>query len=521
LAEKFSVPEEKVRVLSPIVGGAFGCKGLTWPHVPLCVAAVKVVGRPVKLSLPRQHYYRLIGGRTPTEQRVALGADREGKLTSLIHTGITTTSTSNMFTEQFTFPARHLYATPNLLVSQKLVKLDTVPPTFMRAPGETPGTFALESALDELSYATGIDPIELRLRNIGEKDPTTGVPYSIRHAKEMFAVAAGRFGWEKRNPAPRSMRDGRWLIGQGLASPYYPVYQEGTQASVRVFADGTALGTTAAHEMGMGTATVQMQNLAQTLGLPAEKVRFEIGDTRFPFAAVAGGSSQSISIGAAVLAACGELKSKLLALARKQAGSPFAGVKDEEIELRDGGLFLKGENGRGSSFVEIVRAAGEESVEAQGKSDAGDAPEKHSMGSYGALCCEVAIDEELGTLRVRRIVACYDVGRVLNAKTATSQFRGGIIMGLGMALMEETLLDHRFGRIVNPNLAEYHLPVQADVPEIEVHFLDRPDPFTPMGAHGIGEIGITGVAAAVANAVYHATGQRIRELPITCEKLMA
>ncbi len=492
LAQKFSLPEENVRVLSPFVGGAFGCKGLAWPHVALCVAAAKAVQRPVKLSLPRQHYYRTVGGRTPTDQRVALGAGRDGQLTALIHTGVTATSTSNMFTEQFTFPARHLYAAPNLMVGQKVARLDIVPPTFMRAPGETPGTFALESALDELSFALGLDPIELRLRNISNKDPTAGTPYSIRHAREMFALGVEKFGWARRNPEPRSMRDGRWLLGQGMACAYYPVYQSPTHARVRIHADGTALGMSGAHEMGMGTATAQTQNLADALELPVEKVRFEIGDTRLPFAAVAGGSSQTVSIGAAVLAACAELKKKLAAL----GGQP------------------------GESFTAVLQRAGQQSLEADGQSDPGDVAKRFSLGSYGADFCEVRVDEQFGTVRVARFVACYDAGKILNAKTASSQFRGGIVMGLGMALMEETLLDERPGRIMNPNLAEYHLPVHADVPDIEVHFLDKPDPHTPMGAHGVGEIGITGVAAAVANAVFHATGRRIRDLPITSDKLL-
>ncbi len=519
LAEKFSLAKDDVRVLSPFVGGGFGCKGLAWPHVQLCVAAAKAVERPVKLALSRQHYYRTVGGRTETDQRVALGAGRDGKLTALIHTGITTTSTSNLFTEQFTFPARHLYAAPNLLVGQKVVRLDIVPPTFMRAPGEAPGMFALESALDELAHALKTDPIELRLRNIGEKDPTTKAPYSIRHSKEMFQIGAERFGWSKRTPEPRSMKDGRWLVGHGVAGAYYPVYQNPTEAHVRVSADGTAVAMSAAHEMGMGTVTAQAQNLASTLGLPVEQVRFEIGDSEYPFAAVAGGSSQTVSIGAAVIAACAEVKKKLLVSARADAASVFAGVSDADVQMRDGGLFVK-DTTTGARYADILGKAGQQSVDAHGKSDPGDTAKRFSLGSYGAVFCEVRVDERFGRLRVKRVVGCYDTGRILNAKTAASQIRGGVVMGIGMALMEETLADPRFGRILNPNLGEYHIPVHADVPEIEVHFLDKPDPHTPMGAHGIGEIGITGIAAALANAVFHATGRRIRELPITTDKLM-
>jgi xanthine dehydrogenase YagR molybdenum-binding subunit len=520
LAEKFSIKEENVRVLSPVVGGGFGSKGLAWPHVALAVAAAKVVDRPVKLVLTRQQVYRTVGGRPPTSQRVALSAGRDGKLTALLHTGVSATSTTNKFTEQFTFPARHLYASSSLLLGQKVVRLDIVPPTFMRAPGENPGTFALESGMDELSYELKMDPVQLRVRNDPEKDPTKGTPFSSRHFKAAYKLGAEKFGWAKRKPEPRATRDGQWLIGYGVATAYYPTYQNSAGARVRLKADGTALAQSGAQEMGMGTATAQAQNTADALGLPVGKVTFQIGDTRFPKAPVAGGSSQTLSVGAAVRAACVALKSKLLELSRKRNDSPFSKIADEDVEMRDGGLYPKG-GGPGEDYATILNRASQSSVEAEGEGNPGDKAKLFSIHSYGAHFIEAHVHEKFGTVRIARVVSAFDVGKVLNAKTAASQFRGGIIMGIGMALMEETQVDPRWGRIMNPNLAEYHVPVHADIPEIEVHYLDIPDPQTPMGAHGIGEIGITGVAAAVANAVFHATGKRIRDLPITGDKLMS
>jgi xanthine dehydrogenase YagR molybdenum-binding subunit len=517
LCERFALKPEDVRVTSPFVGGGFGGKGLAWPHVWLAVLAAKVVGRPVKLVLTREQMYGCTGYRTPLEQRVALGAGEDGKLTALIHTGITTTSTTNDFAEQFTFPARHLYASPNIHLLQKVVKLDVGPPTFMRAPGETPGTFALESALDELAHELKMDPVELRLKNDPDKDPTTGAPFSHRQFKEAFRLGAEKFGWAKRKAVPRSVRDGRFLVGMGVATAYYPVYQNPASAKVILSADGTVVAQSAAHEMGMGTATVQAQHAADCLGLPVANVRFEYGDTALPFAPVAGGSSTTVSVGAAVEAACAALKAKLLDLVGR--ASALAGAKIDDVLFADGRLVLKDDPKKGESFADLMKGGRKKSVEASASVKPGDA-KKFSKGSYGAQFCEVRVDADLGEVRVTRFVGAFDCGRILNAKTARSQFVGGIVMGLGMALMEATHADRRNGRVTNNNLAEYLIPTHLDVPAVEAYWLDVPDPHTPMGAHGIGEIGITGVAAAVANAVFNATGRRVRDLPILPEKLL-
>ena len=520
LAKIFSLKPEDVRVLAPYVGGGFGGKGSLWPHVQLCVLAAKVVERPVKLVVSREGVFRIVGGRTPSEQRVALGADKDGKFKSLIHTGLTAESFTNEFPEQFTFPARRLYASETMYLQQKVTRLNTVANTFMRAPGESIGTFALESAVDELAYALEMDPVALRLRNDAEREPAKRIEFSSRHFKQAFELGADKFDWRNRPSAVASQRDGEWMVGQGVATAFYPAYRYPASAKVRLNADGTALVQSGGQEMGMGTATVQTQHAAERLGLPMEKVRFEYGDTNLPNAPVAGGSNQTISIVLAVQQACENLNKELLALLKKDSDSPLAGLKVDDVQAGRSGLYRKDNPQQGESYTALLARVKKDFVEAESQTGKPLEMQKYSMASYGAQFCEVRVNAITGETRISRWVGAFDTGRILNAKTARSQFLGGIIMGIGMALTEETFFDERSGRITNPSLAEYHVPVNLDIPNIDVHFLDIPDPYTPLGAHGIGEIGITGAAAAVANAVYHATGKRIRKLPITLDKLM-
>jgi len=518
LAQIFGLPENKVRVVSPYVGGGFGGKCL-WDHQILAVAAAKVAQRPVRLTLSREGVFRVIGGRTTTEQRVALGAGKDGRLNALLHTGVAAMTAHNSCPEQFTFPARHLYAAPAIRVAQEVANLDMLANTFMRAPGESIGTFALECAIDEMAEMLGMDPIEFRRINEPTQDPTSGSPFSARHIVQAYARGAERFGWSKRSRRPRTRREGEWLIGMGVATATYPYYRmPGGAARIRLTADGHATVSMASHEMGMGTATVQTQAAAERLGLPLDHVTFEYGDTNLPQGTLAGGSSQTASIGAAVIAAHHALVQELLKLAGNDW--PLAGLKPEEVEARDGRLCCRESPERCESYVSILKRARRDHVECQVDAAPPDELEKWSMHSYGAQFCEVKVNAITGETRVTRFLGSFDCGRILNAKTAASQFRGGIIMGLGLALMEETQFDERTGRVMNPSLAEYHIPTHMDVPTIEVLWTDIPDPQSPMGAHGIGEIGITGVGAAVANAVYNATGQRIRELPITLDKLL-
>ena len=519
IADVFSLKPKNVDVLSPFVGGGFGGKGGMWQHTVLCAAAARLFKRPVRIALSREQVYRIVGGRTRAEQRVALGAHRTGALSSLIQTCVTVTPDHARYAEQCTFPARHLYATENLFVGQTIVPLDVVANTWMRAPGESIGTFALESALDELAYALGTDPIEVRRLNEPSQDPTAGTPFSGRHLLEAYERGAKQFGWDHRPREPRSQRDNGWLVGQGVATAYYPAYRFPGAARVSIHADGTARVSAAAQEMGMGTATVQLQHAAERLGLPIGRISFHYGDSTLPDSPIAGGSCQTISIAAAVHAAAGRLHTALVDLA-KRSGGVLADATVENTELRDGGLYRTDDPAKGEPFSAILKRAGREEVDAEATAATPMEMLKYSMGSYGAQFCEVRVREDSGELRVSRWVGSFDCGRIVNHKTATSQLRGGIVMGIGMALGEETLLDERSGRIMNASLAEYHVPVNLDVPPIEVLFNDIPDPHSPLGAHGIGELGITGVAAAIANAVYHATGKRIRDLPITLDKLL-
>ena len=518
LAEMFAVKPEKVRVVAPFVGGGFGGKGSLWWHTALCAIAAKITGRPVKLVLSRAGVFRTVGGRTVSEQRVAVGAKPDGKFVSLIHSGTTAITAHNNFAEQFTFPARHLYAAENIFISQKVVRLDTLANTFMRAPGESIGSFALESAIDELAHKLEIDPVELRRINEPRKDPTKNTEFSHRALTEAYKRGAAKFGWK--NHPPNSQKDGKWLIGQGAATAYYPFYRFPGTARVRISSDGTAVVQAAAHEMGMGTATVQIQHAAERLSLPLDRVSFEYGDSNLPESPMAGGSNQTASLLASVTAAIEKAHRELLALAGDDFDSPLADLKYQEIEIRDGGLFSKKDRALGETYASILERIGQDYVEVEASSGAPFELMKYSMGSYGAQFAEVRVNEETGETRVSRFLGSFDCGTILNPKTATSQFRGGIIMGIGMALTEETLFDERTGKIINPSLAEYHVPVHLDVPEIEIIYNNIPDAHAPLGAHGIGEIGITGAAAAIANAVFNTTGKRIRELPITLDKLL-
>ncbi|HEY2148745.1 MAG TPA: xanthine dehydrogenase family protein molybdopterin-binding subunit [Pirellulales bacterium] len=520
LAYVFDLKTEDVRVVAPFLGGGFGGK-IGWSNTPLCVAAAKAVQRPVKLALSRKDTFRLVGGRTMSEQHVSLGAQKDGKLTALVHTGLTATTPSGRYAEQCTFPPRHLYASPNLFVGQKIVYLDTVANTWMRAPGESIGTFALESAIDELAYRLGMDPIEVRRINEPAKDPTKGNEFSSRHLTEAYQQGAEKFGWYGRNPKPRSQRDGKWLVGQGVATAYYPFLRFPAKARVRISADGSAVVQAPASEMGMGVATSQIQHAADRLGLPMHQVSFQYGDSSLPDTPMlAGGSNQTATMFASVRGAVEEVHRALLKLAHQRSDSLLRSAKYDDVEARDGGLFRKDDTSAGETYSAILQKAERESVEAETSSAPPMEMMKYSMASYGAQFGEVRVHEETGEVRVSRWLGSFDCGTVVNPKTATSQLRGGIIMGIGMALTEEALFDERRGRIMNPSLAEYHVPVNLDVPHIDVIYTGIPDEHAPLGARGIGEIGITGAAAAIANAVFHATGKRVRDLPITLDKLL-
>ena len=517
IAEVFSLKEEQVRVTSPFVGGGFGSK-LLWQHQIATAAASRLAGRPVRMLLSREGVFRIVGGRTLTEQRVAIGAQADGGFDALVHTGTVAMTPHNNMPEPFILPAKSVYASKSFLLDVETVKMNVVANTFMRAPGESVGTFGLECAVDELAHDLGMDPMELRLRNEPDKDPTTGLPFSQRGVEKAWRDGAERFDWSKRGE-PGARREGEWLVGVGCAMGTYPYYRmPGGAARITLTREGRATVSIAAHEMGMGTSTAQSQIAAERLGLPMDQIELLYGDTTLPGVVLAGGSQQTAAIGAAVIAAHHKLVAELLKLAGND--SPLAGLKPDEVGGLDGGLCALDDESRCESYASILARAQREEVTVEAEAPMPLELQHWSMHSHSAIFCEARVNALTGEVRISRVLGSFDCGRIINAKTAASQFRGGIIMGLGMALMEDAQIDTRSGRIMNPSLAEYHVPVHLDVPEIEVMWTDEADPHTPMGARGVGEIGITGVAAAVANAVFNATGKRVRDLPITLDKLL-
>jgi xanthine dehydrogenase YagR molybdenum-binding subunit len=479
----FGLEPERVRVISPYVGGGFGSKGTAHPHVILTVMAAQVVGRPVKFALTRQHMFAVAGYRTPTIQRIRIGANNEGRLTAIAHDVVEQTSTLQEFAEQTALATRMMYAAPNRSTTHRLARLDVPTPAWMRAPGECPGMYALESAMDELAIACGLDPIELRIRNEPNVDPETGHPFSSRGLVTCLREGAQRFGWQSRNPQPGNHTDGRWLIGSGVAASTYPTRRRPSTALVRVDREGQYSVLIDAADIGTGAWTVLTQIAADALEAPLERVHLEIGDTRLPRASLAGGSMGTASWGTAIVEAARKLRTRL---------------QEEHGIIPTEGLEVTGEAG--------------ENAEAQ----------RFAMHAFGAQFAEVRVNIDTGEVRVPRLFGVFAVGRIMNAKTARSQLLGGMTMGLSMALHEESVMDPRFGDYVNHDFAEYHIATNADVGTIDISWIDEDDPYiNPMGAKGIGEIGIVGTAAAIANAVYHATGIRIRNLPITLDKLLS
>jgi xanthine dehydrogenase YagR molybdenum-binding subunit len=495
LARTFGIPPEKVRVISYFTGGGFGSKGGAWSHEILAAMAARKVRRPVKLVLTRRQMFGPVGGRPRTIQHITAGASPDGQLTALRHASTSNTSTLEDWVEPATSQTRMLYAVPNLETQYDLVKLNVGSPTFMRAPGESSGTFALESAMDELAYALKMDPIALRLRNYAEQDPESGRPWSSKSLRECYSLGAEKFGWSKRTAEPRSMRNGKWLVGYGMATATYPARRSAAGTTARLLPDGTIDVRAGSQEIGCGTYTVMSQVAADALGVPVARVRFELGNTDMPENPASTGSVTVASTGSAVHDAAVALKAKI-------------------EQLAPGGL-------ASNSVADILAKNGGQPVEVTITSKPGPEQQQYSMHSFGAVFTEVHVDPDLGIVRVPRVVTAHGVGRVLNEKTARSQIQGGVVWGIGMALLEETHIDPRSGRYINADLAEYHVPVNADVGTIDVHFVEENDlHVSSIGAKGAGEIGITGVAASIANAVYHATGRRVRDLPIRLERLL-
>ena len=517
LAKAFGLEPERVTVVSEFVGGAFGSKGAMWPQALLACKCAKLAGEPVKLVVTRRQTYGGTGHRSPTIQRVALGANADGTLTTIVHEGFTTTSIRDQYSDAVTMGTRTMYAAPNRRLAQRQGRLNTQLPTFMRAPAEAPGLHPLECAMDELAADLGMDPIELRIKNEPGEDPTEKKPYSSRHLVKCLRAGAEQFGWADRPLKPRMRMDGRWLVGTGVASATYPAFGFPTEVEVFVKADGTILVRSATHELGTGTVTVQEQLTADLFGVPAGRVKFQLGTTEYPKGGVSGGSATTLSVGSATRDAVDKLKGALLAAASGDAR--LAGAAPADVTFAGGRLVKDGETD-GPAVEDLVENTGKRELSAKGKYAPGESD--YAKHSFGAQFAEVGVDEEFGIVRVRRMLGCFACGTILNRKTGRSQFLGGMTMALGSALLEKTTFDSRLARFTNDNLAEYHVPVNADVPEIDVMCVDDPDfNASPVGAKGIGEIGITGMNAAIANAVWHATGKRHYAIPITPEAVMA
>ncbi|MET0648814.1 MAG: xanthine dehydrogenase family protein molybdopterin-binding subunit [Pyrinomonadaceae bacterium] len=521
LAAAFNISTENISVVSPFVGGAFGSSLRPNYYPALVASAARELERPVKLFYTRTQMFTGHGYRPYTWQKVALGAERNGKLTAMIHEAVKNASTFKDWTDGTTEFTRPLYACPNADTPNMIVKTDLSTPESMRAPGAVSGMFALECAMDELSYALKMDPVELRLVNFTDVHPDSGKPYSSKALRECYRLGAEKFGWSKRNPEPRSMRDGRLLVGWGMATGTWGAFQNPASASIAFRADGTAHVASATSDIGPGTYTVMTLIAAEFLGLPIEKVKFELGDTKFPRAPVQGGSFTTASVGTAIYESAQNIRRKLMDLANKDAASIFKTAKIEDIEMLDGKLQFNNDPSRSVDIAELMRRNNLTELVDVHESKPSPEREKYATGAHGAQFVEVKIDPDLGIIRVTRVIEVSACGKIMNPKTSHSQELGGIVWGISMALQEATEVDHRYGRIMNPNLQHYHVPVNADVLDIETIFVEEDDKIVnPLGVKGMGELGLVGIPAAIANAVYHATGRRVRELPITPDKLL-
>ena len=517
----FGLSSSDVRVVTPYVGGGFGSGLRPQYQVFLAVMASLALKRSVRVVLTRDQMFTFIF-RPETINTVSLGADRDGKLRAILHDAVACTSEYEDHQEVVVNWSGLLYHCDNVRLTYELAKLDTATPGDMRAPGAPLGTFAMESAMDELAAATGVDPVALRLRNYGERDENEGKAYTSKELRAAYQLGAERFGWSRRTPEPRSMRDGRELIGWGMATGIWESQVQKTSASVVLTADGKLEVACGTADIGTGTYTILTQIAADTLGLPMEAVTTKLGDSTLPTAPVEGGSWTAASAGAAVQAACHEVREGVFKHARRMDDSPLANADLDHVTFAGGRIALTKDLARGVAITDVLRAMGVDRIEAE-ETVGPNLVSKltHSSYTHSAVFVEVRVDEELGSICVTRVVDAVAAGRILNPKTARSQIIGGVVFGIGMALEEETYADHALGRFMNHNLAEYHVPVSADVPDIEVIFVDEPDALTsPMGVKGLGEIGIVGTPAAIANAIYHATGKRVRDLPITVDKLL-
>jgi xanthine dehydrogenase YagR molybdenum-binding subunit len=540
-AEWFGIPFENVHMVSPFIGGGFGSKAFALPHGALAAMAAKILDRPVKLAVTRPQTFTAYGGRPSTRQTIALGATRKGRLLSIVHRGANETSIDGFWGEPLGSVTSIMYDTPNFSTRQNLVPVNTVTPSALRAPGENPSAFGIECAIDELAYKLGIDPLVIRLLNYAEFDPQVNKPWSTRRLREAFAAGAEAFDWSKRSPQPRSMCEGSQLIGYGMAAGTYPVRRTPGEALVRILADGTVEVASSGIDMGQGTYTILAQTAAEVVGVSVDRVRVKLGDSSLPRAPVAGGSQLANLLTGAVHKAATAAREELIGYAINDPNSPFREMQANTLQIVNGRIASPRREGQWVAIEELMRLIGRDRIEARRDTlpeSAGSAEERYrnyttittmrsptegdfSRHSWCAHFVEVRVDEDFGTIRVSRMVSAMDSGRVYNPKLAESQWKGGIIMGIGQALLEEGIVDTRHGRVLNNNLADYLVATNSDIPDLQVISVGIPDyEASVLGGKAVGELGIVGVAPAIANAVFHATGKRIRDLPITLEKLL-
>ncbi len=522
IAELLGIPPANVHIRSPFIGGGFGSKGLSGPQV-LGIMAARLVGRPVKLVLRREQMFGPVGHRAPTRQTLRMGTDSEGALTAIAHHAKTTSSSFDDFFEPAADASHTLYASPAIATSHEGVRLDTGTPLFMRAPGEASGSIALESAIDEMALACRMDPLAFRLKNYAEVEPISGKPFSSKALRDCYAQGAERFGWASRPLAPRQMRDDAGLlVGWGVGTATFPALMFQAQARAVLRADGTGVMETGAHDMGQGAWTALAQIAADSLALDPDQVEFRAGTSDLPDAGIAGGSAHTATAGMAMHSAGADVIAKLADLATGDERSPLFGAGNAGVIARDGRLSRRDDETRGESYADILARAGLAEIEGRGSSAADPAAQAaYAMHAHGAVFAEVKVDPDFGQVRVSRLVGAFAAGRIINPRLVRSQYFGGMIWGVSFALHEQAVMDPRYGRPMNANLAEYHVPVNADVPSLEAILVEEHDPHVnALGIKGVGEIGITGTAGAIANAVWHATGIRVRRFPITLDSLI-